>query len=317
MTILQSILPIFLLIATGAILQKLLPSQPNSSKMMCKLGLGSCLSWTSVLNKFALYLALPAVIIHSLVTTGGENIISSELIIFNLAALIIFLLAVYLTVRSLEVPTDLLNTYLFGALLGNVAYIGPPFISSLFNGSSGTVSILIAIHILIAFSLGLYILERNSRDEAKILHILQSLCKNPLIIAVVVGIGLYLLQLKLPQSIESFLSMLANSASPVVLIAIGTFLVKNWSIKQGIKHGVVISTLKLIVMPLIFFSALFFLPSSQNLSISILEAAMPVALTNFALSDMYEMDQYVMSSAIIISTIVSAVTLSIFAAFLV
>ncbi|MFB6181958.1 MAG: AEC family transporter [Candidatus Magasanikbacteria bacterium] len=317
MTILQSILPIFLLIATGAILQKLLPAQPDSSKLMCKLGLGSCLSWTSVLNKFALYLALPAVIIHSLATTGGENIISSELILFNLAALIIFLLAVYLTVSLFNLPTNLVNTYLFGALLGNVAYIGPPFISSLYSNSSGTVSILIAIHILIAFSLGLYILEHNSRDEAKVKHILQSLCKNPLIIAVVLGIGLYLLQLQLPHSIERFLSMLADSASPIVLIAIGTFLVKNWSIEEGIKHGLAISALKLIIMPFVFLSALFFFPSSQNLSISILEAAMPVALTNFALSDMYEMDQYVMSSAIIISTIASAITLSVLAFLLV
>lgn len=317
MTILSSILPIFLLIGTGAIFQKLLPKQPKSSKLMCEVGLGSCVSWTSVLNKFALYLALPALIIHSLITAGGSNLIGTNLIIFNSAALVIFLLLIYFASRVTSVSKKLTNTYLFGAFFGNVAYIGPPFINNLFKESSGTISILIAIHIFIAFTVGLYILEKNNKDGVELKNIAKSLIKNPLIIAVLVGIILFSLQIQLPDPVVQFLSMLAQSASPVVLIAIGTFLVENWAIKKGIKHGIVISTLKLIVMPLFFMIGFAIFSQSQNLTISILEAAMPVALTNFALSEIYEMDQHAMSSAIIISTIISAITLSVFALVLV
>lgn len=210
MTILSSILPIFLIIGTGTLLQKLLPKQPKSSKLMCKAGLGSCVSWTSVLNKFALYLALPALIIHSLITTNGQNIISADLVVFNIIALTAFLLLVYFACKATNASTKLINTYLFGAFFGNVAYIGYPFINNLFNGSSGVVSILIA-------------------------------------------------------------------------------------------------------MPMFFMIGFFIFSQSQNLTISILEAAMPVALTNFALAEIYEIDQHAMSSTIIISTIVSAITLLIFA----
>lgn len=311
MTVLYSILPIFLLIAAGVVLQKILPKQPESSKLMCKVGLGSCVSWTSVLNQFALYLALPALIIHSLITTSTGGIISVDLIIFNAVALVVFLLLIYGVAKKSANSDELINTYLFGGLLGNVAYIGPPFINSLFDQASGTISILIAVHIFIAFSFGVYILERSNQQTSGILSIAKSLLKNPLIIAVIVGVIIYLAQIPIPEPIVKFLSMLAQSASPVVLIAIGTFLVKHWSIKQGIKHVVTISAIKLLAMPLLFAGALLIFPNSQNISISILEAAMPVALTNFALAEMYKMDRYIMSSAIIISTITSVVTLSV------
>jgi predicted permease len=255
--------------------------------------------------------------VHSLITNGGNNLIGTNLIIFNSAALIIFLLLIYFVSRTSNASKKLTNTYLFGAFFGNVAYIGPSFINNLFKDSSGTVSILIAIHIFITFTVGLYILEKNNKDDVKLKNIAKSLIKNPLIIAILVGIILFSLQIQLPDPIVQFLSMLAKSASPVVLIAIGTFLIENWTIKKGVKHGITISALKLIVMPLFFMTGFAIFSQSQNLTISILEAAMPVALTNFALSEIYEMDQHAMSSAIIISTIVSAITLSVFALVLV
>ncbi len=306
--ILEATVPIFLLIAVGAVLQKILPERPQTSELMCELGLGSCVSWTSVLNKFALYLALPALILHSLATTDTQQLLSFELIVFNTVVLVVYVTTLYLILSKLELSVELRNAYFFGAFFGTVAYIGFPFVQSIFTSAQGTVSILVAIHVTVAFSLGLYFLERSSQEEYHLSDTLFYLIKNPLIWAVVLGIFLLLFDFTLPKVVSDAIQMLANSASPVVLVAIGTFITKNWPL-QNLNHAITITGLKIILMPLVFSLGLFYFPASKEITISILEAGMSVALTNFALSEMYPMDQHTISSSIIISVILSMVTL--------
>ncbi|PSO46056.1 MAG: hypothetical protein BRC22_00115 [Parcubacteria group bacterium QH_9_35_7] len=253
-------------------------------------------------------MALPALILHSLATTDTQQLLSFELIVFNTVVLIVYVTILYLILSQLDLSVKLRNTYFFGAFFGTVAYIGFPFIQSIFTTTQGTISILVAIHVAVAFSLGLYFLERSSQEEYHFYDTLFFLLKNPLIWAVIVGIFLLLFNFTLPNVIFDAIQMLANSASPVVLVAIGSFITKNWPL-QNLRHAFTITGLKIILMPLIFSLGLLYFPASEEMTISIVEAGMSVALTNFALSEMYPIDQHTISSSIIISVILSMITL--------
>jgi predicted permease len=308
-TIFNSILPIFLLIAVGVVLEKILPRQPESSKLMCKLGLGSCETLTSVLNRFALYLALPALIISSLAKTSRDQIIDVNLIYFNVAVILAIILISYAVTRLSKMKASMANTYIFGTFFGSVAYVGFPFIGQLYPGNDGVVSILVAIHVIIAFSLGIYILERSKRKAdgggAGI-----RLLKNPLLISVIIGLVTLSIGITLPAAIATAVSMLGASASPVVLIAMGTFIAKEWKFDKTIWHAATIAGLKIIFMPLVFLLSALLMKQSLALDISILSAGMPVALTNFALAEIYPMNKKIIANAIILSVIVSLVTLA-------
>jgi predicted permease len=320
MLILTSILPIAILIVFGVILQKLLPRQPESSKLMCQIGLGSCETWTTVLNKFALYLSLPALVFSSLVRAGTDAILPFPIIIYNIVLLIVLILLVRGFGKLRKWPKSLINTYFFGAFFGNVAYIGPPFLLSLYGDVSGLLSMIIAIHIGVAFTVGLFFLELSTQDS---LHhsmraILQKLIRNPLLLSVLAGILVIIFDIPVPAAIYEATYMLGVSASPIVLIAVGTFIATEWSPRKNIHHAINITAIKLIAMPTMFLlvGQYFFAPSDL-LHISILEAAMPIALSNFALAEEYPMDKKITANAIILSTIVSIITLSIFSALLV
>ena len=266
-TIFLSIIPIFILILVGVILQKLSPKPSKANQLLCKVGLGSCETMTSVLNRFALYLALPALIISSL-SHAGDNILTTDIIFFNIIFLLISLGILYGLTRFFKVETSLANTYFFTAFFGNVAYIGIPFLQSIFPGTESAISILVAIHIAIAFTIGLFLLERSRGNNGINWKLIV---KNPLLLSVALGVCIFVFDIELPNIISQSLSMLGASASPVVLVAIGTFIASQWRIDASFWHGLFISGLKLIFLPIIFVLGSFFMTPSTGMTISILE----------------------------------------------
>jgi predicted permease len=316
--IFNAILPIFILIGIGVILQKLLPRQPNSSELMCQIGLGSCETWTTVLNKFALYLSLPALVFSSLIRAGSDAILPPAILLYHIGLLCLIIFTVIAVGMYRNWSKSLINTYFFGAFFGNIAYIGPPFLTSLYGDVSGALSMIIAVHVGIAFTVGLFFLElsKHASFHKSAKEIAKKLIRNPLLLSVFAGICIILFDIPLPPAIYDATHMLGVSASPVVLIAVGTFIATAWNPKKDLHHAIAITGLKLLAMPLLFLLVAGLFDRSVLIDISILEAAMPVALSNFALAEEYPMDKKITANAIILSTIVSIVTLSVFSAIL-
>jgi predicted permease len=315
--IFTSILPVFFLIGVGLLVKIIENHRHPWMTRFCKYTNHCNDTWSEVLNKFALYVALPALIFGSLIHTDTSLLLSSSMILTNVVLIILFIVLVTILTKAFRIKKNLANAYIMCAFFGNIAYIGPPFINSLIPGIQGTVSILIAIHIIIAFTVGLSILENSKHEHVKLLVVLKSILINPLVLATVVGLFFLYTKIPVPGVIDRAANMLGNSASATVLIAIGLFLAKKIKWDKSMAHAFAISILKLIVMPLIFIGTAIFLRYDSSFSSSILEAGMPVALTNFALAEIYPMDKKIVAKSIIISTILALFTLTGLALFVV
>ena len=124
------------------------------------------------------------------------------------------------------------------------------------------------------------------------------------------GVVLGQVDIVLPQVLQSPINMFAASASPVVLISLGIFISKKIQFNKNLIHSAFISLYKLILLPIIFIFLLQFLNLSRtDVSISVLEAAMPLAITPFAMAEIYPLDKEIISMAVIISTMLSLFTL--------
>lgn len=312
LAIINSILPVFLLIALGVIIKIIQNHEKKGWKKFLTKIKHEDDNWSEVLNKFALYISLPALIFSSLINTNPENLIREEVLFANIILIILFILTVFAITKVWHVDKKLANTYIMCGFFGNIAYIGLPFITSLFPDAAGATSIIIAIHIVIAFTLGLYILESSKSKDVGVKTIIKSIVKNPMIISVALGLGILYSGITVPGTINRAVSMLAASASPVVLISIGLFIARKISWDKTLMHAFFISGLKILVLPMLFLLASRLSNISSEYTISIIEAGMPVALTNFALSELYPMDKKLTAKSIIVSTILSLLTLSIF-----
>ena len=316
--ILNSILPLFLLIALGVVIKLVQNIQHPTAAKICSLT-GHCDDkWSEVLNKSALYIALPALILHSLANTPKAELVGRDVMLMNVILLAVFFVTILIIGKISNTKKEIVNTYAFCAFFGNVAYIGLPFILSLRPGAAGATSVLIAVHIAIAFTLGLYVLERSKHKNVELKTIAKRVITNPLIIAVVVGFLFLYSGIRLPDILDTTLKMLGASASPVVLIAIGLFLAKKIKFDWSLAHATIISVLKLAVLPILFILVSKMFSNATNsmaFDLSIIEAGMPVALTNFALAEIYPMDKRIAAKSIIISTILSLFTITILATF--
>jgi len=290
-------IPIFFIIALGALLRVLKVADDQ---------------WVTVLNKFELYLGLPALVLANVLNVSDTGAVTSEVIAINVVLLSAIIAGIYIIGAIFHVEKSLRNTYCICIFFGNIAYLGLPFVTALLPGSGGSVAIHIVIYVLILFTLGIAILEWSQRTMDSLGKILLKVITSPLVITSLIGILVLAFRLEAPEVIHKSISLLAGSASPIALLSLGIFIGHKIHWDMSMLHATAISFAKLLLVPLVFLGASYIFNIRGGFSVSILEAAMPLAVTPFALSQVYNLNRHVISNAVLISTILSMVTLPLF-----
>lgn len=199
-------------------------------------------------------------------------------------------------------------TFLIGSVFGNVAYLGIPVGKILF-GSEGEVqaTILSVIYLLLVLTLGIFLLEYFANKEGRLSLILKNIFKLPLFWSIIFGIIFSIFKIPIPGFLNSGLKMVADTASPVALFALGIFLSFHL-LKERITLSLFLTFSKIFFLPAFFFF-LFFLfgknVKTPEFAISILQASMPLAITNFVLAEKYNLNKAIIANAIFFSTLFS------------
>jgi hypothetical protein len=128
-------------------------------------------------------------------------------------------------------------------------------------------------------------------------------------VAIALGFLFIGFDLPVPTILYEALSMIRGSASAVVLISLGIFLAHRIPLRRVWRPTLLIVALRLAVVPLAAFLATGAVGLGDARAVTVVEAAMPLAVTPFALSSMYPMDREVLVTSIFVSTLLSAVTL--------
>jgi predicted permease len=297
-SILFAVAPLYVLIAIGVMLRLIVASD----------------AWIEVFNKFGVYVGFPAIVFSSLVKIPAGAIIETSVIACNVLFLLVAVALTYGVGRCLRLTPALRNTYVIGVFYGNVAYLGYPFVTTVIPGSEASVSIHIAIYVAFLFTVGIFVLELSKDGgSVNLPRIAKSIMTSPLLLSVVAGLLFRSTGLSLPGFIEHALELLAASAAPIVLLAIGMFIARRLTPDRHLVHAALLSSLKLVVFPLGFMLFAGLLGGQHASAVSIMEAAMPCGITIFALAEVFPMDKQVVASTIVISTVASAISLPLIA----
>lgn len=134
---------------------------------------------------------------------------------------------------------------------------------------------------------------------------------SPAIIAVMVGIILFLFQLRLPQFIENPLEMIASMNTPLGMIVAGANLAQGNILKSlKNKRFYYLSFIKLIVYPLAGLVILWLLPLDFEVAFTVFIAvACPAGASVIMFAQRYDRDAYYASEIFVITTLLSAVTI--------
>lgn len=267
--------------------------------------------WVDVLNKYGLYIGFPVLIFTNLVTLNPADLQQMSSV-FTLNTVLIILIIVITTIvvsSGSWIQTEAGNTYIICVFLGNVAYLGYPLVSAYIPNSAGELSIIISIYSLLAFSVGIIALEIRTGEFESFTKTAGRILTNPFIIAILLGSACMLASLKIPQVLMRALNTIKLSASPVVLISLGIFMVRRYAVKKHFPHVVALSLLRLAVVPAIFYLVGTVTGVGPQFKVSILEAALPVAVTPFMIATLYPMNRELIAAVVVVTTVISIITL--------
>jgi hypothetical protein len=303
------VLPIFALILAGFLSRRLHILGPNA---------------TSELNRFVVYLALPALLFDIMAHTTWAALYQPRFIAaFTLACFVTFALTIAWRWRRgrhlADVSIDGLN-----AAYANTGFIGFPLSLIVFGRGSLTLTTISAIvTVCLLFAVAIVLIEIGLQTESHPLHLLRkvglSLIRNPLPVSPVLGALWAASGVTLPASAETFFKLLGDAASPCALVALGLFLGERRRTETvaaarpgDVSGSLVLVGLKLLLQPALAWvlaGPVFHLPAGI-LHLTVVLAALPTGTGPFMLAEFYRREARVTANTILISTIGSLVTVS-------
>ncbi len=297
--ILPVIAPLFLIIFSSALLQRVQ---------------GMSKQWRTVLNDYALKIGLPALLFSSLYKADISFSKEAGLMAANALFLTACFVLAYAVGKAMNLKKELFRTVFLCLAFGNVAFLGIPVLQQVSGAAIlPTASLIVAIYLIFKFTLGVgyldYTLHGKRGDTVK--NVALHLVKNPILIAVFLGLAASGLNIPIPTVLQRSLDMIVASVTPTVLVVIGLFIGRSelgrW--QEWVPVGL-FSVVLLMASPALFYMGVKFLGfAPAQFSSSIIQAAMPLAITPFALADAYNLDKTFIARSIVLSTIFSAFTL--------
>lgn len=297
MSAIETIIPIFMIIALGAFAQR--------QGFFPQAFLGPA-------NRLVFYLAIPAMIFRAISRSSlGDEMNVTVLTVTLASVALAFLLAMVLC-RIIGVQGRIRGTFVQSAFHGNLGYIGLAVIfyymgdQGLARGSIIAGLIMILQNFLAVLALQLYGEKTQTGNGVK--RFFGRIFINPVILAAFLGIGYAYLSLPMPVVVDRSLKILSGLALPMALLLIGAS-ISFTLMRQQFFPALVSSIVKLAVLPSIGLlgyrcfgvSADMFLPGF------ILLAAPPATLTYIFAKEMHG-DEDLAVATISMGTVISGMT---------
>lgn len=294
--ILNIVLPVFIVIALGALLRRLdLIDQ----------------TFLRQTNRLVYYVCLPLLLFYKIGTADFGSNFNAALVVATVGAVAIIFIFSYLYATLMGYKPEVRGVFTQGSFRGNIAYIGLAIALNAY-GEIGLTRAGILMGFLVPFLnlfaiIALLLPHRSSGDNQKGIW-LRQLLYNPLILASFAGIGWSFLGLPIPTIIDRSLHIATGMTLPLALLAIGG----GFSLKklQGdLFQAATVTFFKLVLLPLVAFGLLLALGvEGMDLGIGILIAATPAATANYIMAQQLKGDAELAGTIVMLSTLLSAAT---------
>lgn len=270
------------------------------------------------ISEFAFSIAIPALLFRTIVVSEFPDVSPYRMWGAYYGALAItWIAALALSALLRERREDREDGVVFaiGSVYGNIVMLGIPLtLSALGNEAAGPMALILSVNTPLLWLCGILQMELVSRKRSGsalsvIAPVLADLARNPLMLAIGLGVVWRFTGLGLTPVVDKTIELLAQAGSPAALIALGINLFR-FEVK-GEKLGIaVMSALKLLAMPAVAYllARLFDLPPLAG-GVVVLFAAMPTGANAYIFAVQYQRLVNPVPGAVALGTLLAAVTL--------
>lgn len=295
------------------------------------IALGYAAAWSGLLRRetgealsdFVFIIAIPVLVFRTLAMAAFDGASPWGLWIAYFAVFAVMWVIGSVTIRGLfgrdaraGVVAGISTAY------GNTVLVGIPLALAAY-GDAGAVAmaLIIAIHLPVMMTTSAILIVRAERRDG-VVHaepgaraILRglglNLVRNPLIIGLVLGALWHVLGAPLAGLPRIMVDRIADVAATLALFAMGMSL-RNYGIRGHIQAGLVLSALKLLLMPaLVLIAARYLVPMPPVwVKVAVIAAACPTGVNAYVVAARFRTGEALASNAITISTALAVVSMT-------
>lgn len=302
MEILNSLLPVFLVVLLGGVLRR-------TGFLTADLVRGT--------NRLCYWVALPALLFYEIARSPSSFSEHGTAAAVMVLAIVVALGLGYVAARLLGQPPATTATLVQASFRGNLAFIGLPVL--IYAGGTGeaqgTVSaLLLGVGTLAANALAVVVLllgKQSKLDRGALRIIGRQILTNPLIVACAAAALWAATGAPLPLSAGSTLKAVGQMASPLALLAIGATLASTRLGHQGLRTVWVASLVKVLPVPMAAYALarLAGLAPWETRAV-VVYMACPTAAASYLLVEQIGGDRVVAAGAVVLSTVLSFFSLA-------
>ncbi len=269
-------------------------------------------------NKYVFNVALPFLLFKDIAESDIRSQFDIRFVLYCMIVTTVCFVGIWIFTEIIMKDDSQKGSFVQGAFRGSAAILGIAFIQNVYD-SSGMAPLMIvsAVPLYNIFSVVVLTFKahpENGQEQkpgsGNIKKSIVNIVKNPIIIGIVLGIPFSVLGISFPPIIDKTISSVAQTATPIALIAIGAGFEGRKAVKK-IKPTMVSSFIKLVGQVALFLPlavAMGF--RNQELMAILIMLASPSTVSGYIMAKNMHNDGVLASSIIVVTTLLSAVTLT-------
>lgn len=287
------------------------------------IGIGFVVTWLGffkeaaidTLAKFAQSFAIPCLLFRAMSEIDVGSAVSTALIlsyyIGAFASFFVGFLAARFLFRRNQADAVAIG---FCCLFSNTILLGLPITERAYGPEALPYNFaIIAFHAPLCYLLGVSAMEiaknQSGTFQEKSLRVLGTMFRNPFVIAIALGLFVNFTGIPIPRPLVAGIDLIAQSALPVALFAMGGVLV-GYRLEGDMKTIIMIGVFSLLLHPaIVLASAIVFALDQDALRSAVLTAAMAPGINVYIFANMYGTARRVAAAAVLGTTAVSMLTI--------
>lgn len=297
---LNATMPVFLVMAAGWFLMQV--------KLFNK-------EFLAVADKYVFKVALPVLLFRDIATTNLREGFQLKFVLFCMVATTIMFLGIWGLASLLMKDKSMVGAFTQAAARGSAAVLGIAFVENIY-GNSGMAPLMIVSAVPLFNIYSVIILtfcagdsQTKSRGET-IQRAFINVLKNPIIIGIALGVPFSLLNIQLPVILSKVVANIAGTATPIALLVVGATFEGRKALAK-LKLTLIVSLLKLLVIPAVFFpfAVMLGFRGSELVAILVMLGS-PTTVTCYIMAKNMGNDAELSASAVVMATLLSSATLT-------
>jgi len=265
------------------------------------------------LSKFVFNIAVPALLFDTMSRFSSLPPVDARLLIaFFGSCIIVFLIGRLIAWKLFKLDGVAQSVFALGGIYSNNVFLGIPLAKmALGEEALPPVALVIAFNALLLWTLVTVSTEwaqHGSLSMKGFGKTTKSVLTNPIVASILLGLIYDFTGLPLPAFLRTPLQMTSQAAAPMALIVLGMGLAE-YGIRKGWQHSVAITSLKLILQPLVVYvlARALGLPKMETQAIVML-ASISVAVNVYIMAQQFKSMEASVASSMLLSTLLAAIT---------